>query len=364
MPQSAYIHIPFCKSKCYYCSFVSFTGCDIQCKKKYVETLIKEIKHFYKNETLKTLYFGGGTPSLLEPSLIKKIIDCFNITTGTEVTLEINPETVDSVYLKEIRNSGVNRISIGVQSFNNQILKSIGRIHTAEKAKNIVKTAQDVGFDNISVDFIYGLPKQTNNSFVNDLEQAVQLDVQHISLYGLKIEEGCKFFENYPSNIADDDAQADMYLDAIDTLTEKGFKHYEISNFAKSGFESRHNLNYWNCEEYYGFGVAAHGYVDGRRYSNFSTIGEYSTCCKEKDSEFCLTDQERQEEMIFLGLRRGIGINTQEINEKFNLDFDSKYRTILSKYIASGHLIRTDEGYKFSKEGFLLSNIILADFLS
>lgn len=363
MPKSAYIHIPFCRSKCNYCSFVSYTNCDRDCKKRYIETLIKEIQHFYKQETLNTLYLGGGTPSLLTPNDIKKIISCFNTNQYTEITIEINPETVDKNYLKELFTTGVNRLSIGIQTFNNNILKAIGRIHTAEKAISTIKTAKDIGFNNISTDFIYGLPNQTLECFINDLNIAISLNIQHISLYGLKIEEGCKFFTTPPSNIADDDKQADMYIEAIKNLEEKGLKHYEISNFAKIGYESKHNLNYWNSEEYYGFGTAAHGYVNGKRYSNYTKLKDYMNNYTQKAHEHKLTKEEQLEEAIFLGFRRDSGIDITEINKKFEINFNEKYKKVIEKYINSHHLIKTSNGYKFSNEGYLLSNIILADFL-
>lgn len=363
MPSSAYIHIPFCKSKCNYCSFVSFTGCNNNIKENYIDALVNEIKSFYKNEPLKTLYFGGGTPSLLDIGLIEKVLNCFILSDNAEITIEINPETVDVNYLESLKNIGFNRLSIGVQSFSDLILKQIGRIHTSKKAIETIKNAQNVGFNNVSVDFIYGLPSQDVASFANDLEFAIDLGVQHISLYGLKIEEGCYFYNNRPLDIADDDLQAEMYLNAIDTLESSCFKHYEISNFAKDGFESNHNLNYWNCKEYYGFGVAAHGYVNGTRYSNILDIESYISNFKIKDFEQNLTNKDMLEEMIFLGFRRGIGINVNEINEKFSINFDVLYKDILSKYIASGHIIKTLIGYRFSNEGFLLSNIILSEFI-
>lgn len=363
MPQSAYIHVPFCRSKCNYCSFVSYTNCDEDCQKKYIETLIKEIQYFYKQERLNTLYLGGGTPSLLRPCDIKRLISCFNITPNSEITIEINPETVDQNYLKELSMTGVNRLSVGVQSLDNDILKTIGRIHTSEKAINTIQIAQEAGFKNISVDFIYGLPNQSLKSFISDLNTAIGLNIQHISLYGLKIEEGCNFFKKIPQNIADDDQQADMYIAAVKTLLQKGFIHYEISNFASSGCESKHNLNYWNCEEYYGFGVAAHGYVNGERYSNYTEIDEYLNKYLEKEYKQRLTLKEQLEESVFLGFRRGVGIDISEINKKFGIDFNEKYKDVIKKYIDSHYLIETQNGYKLSTEGYLLSNNILADFL-
>ena len=364
MVQSAYIHIPFCKSKCGYCSFVSYTGSDSSLRKKYVEELILEIKVEYKSEDLKTLYFGGGTPSLTEPEDIKKIIQNISLLPDAEVTLEINPETVDKSRLTQYKKAGINRLSIGVQSFDDDILKAIGRIHTADKAIKTITDAKDAGLKNISLDFIYGLPSQSLQSFTNDLKTAVQLDIEHISLYGLKIEEGSKFFQNPPENIADDDLQADMYLAAIELLEQAGFKHYEISNFSKEGFESQHNLNYWNAKEYYGFGAAAHGYTNNTRYSNYCDLKNYFEKSSKKQYLHSQTKQEKLEEAIFLGFRKAEGINTNELNRNFDIDFEKEYKSILEKFTKTNHLLKTPSGYCLSNEGFLISNIILSNFIS
>lgn len=363
MTQSAYIHIPFCKSKCNYCSFVSYTGCSETTRKKYTDVLLAEIEHYYKGEPLKTLYIGGGTPSLLPVDDLKKFLYCFNYEPAAEITVEINPETVNLVYLTELKNTGFNRISIGVQSFNNGILKAIGRIHDSQKALQTIIECQKAGFQNISTDFIYGLPCQTLPDFIKDLNTAVELGVEHISLYGLKIEEGCKFYQNMPENLADDDLQADMYLAAIETLEKSGYWHYEISNFAKNGFESRHNLNYWNDCEYYGFGAAAHGYIGGVRYSNYTDLKEYEKNYKSKEYIESLNKHQRLEESIFLGFRKGEGINVKVINTRFKIDFENLYKNILDKYLASGHLIKTENGYRLSNDGFLISNVILSEFI-
>ena len=359
MTESVYIHIPFCRQKCFYCSFVSFA------LPEYIETYLaaleKEITYFYANEPLKTLYIGGGTPSILSSSQIFKILSLFNFSKNTEVTIELNPEQIDKKYLKEIKNAGVNRLSIGCQSFDENILKLIGRKHTPYNVEFVVKTAKDCGFDNISLDFIYGLPQQTLTNFINDLIRAKKLDIQHISLYGLKIDEGCFFYKNPPLNIADEDLQADMYLNAIKTLSD--FEHYEISNFAKNNFVSRHNLNYWNNGNYYGFGTAAHGYRNNTRYSNQKNLKNYIENPLQKESEHKLSNQEMLEEEIFLGFRKMSGINTQNINKKFNMDFEKKYSEILIKYLESGHLKKTSGGYSLTHDGILVSNVILAEFI-
>lgn len=378
MTTSAYIHIPFCKSKCNYCSFVSYEGQNAEARARYVKTLLEEIDNFYKDEPLKTLYFGGGTPSLLTTAQIVSILTLFKFEPDAEITLEINPETVDVQYLEDLKKAGINRLSIGIQSFNDSILKRIGRIHTAQKAIQTIIEAKKAGFKNISTDFIYGLPEQSLQGFVQDLKTASELGVTHISLYGLKIEEGCKFHSAMPANLADDDTQADMYLAAIETLEAEGFRHYEISNFAKAvevghgtrtregnneTFTSRHNLNYWNDAEYYGFGAAAHGYIGGVRYSNYADLKEYQNKFDQKEFLQALNKKERLEETIFLGFRRCEGINTAKINKDFGIDFDSQFNETLKKYSETGHLIKTPDGWRLSNEGFLLSNSILSEFI-
>lgn len=355
MVKSAYIHIPFCLSKCKYCSFVSFP--DTSRMKGYIFSLLKEINECYEGETLDTIYFGGGTPSLYPAEDLKKILKKFNFTPDTEITIEVNPDSAKD--LKSLRDAGFNRLSIGVQSFDNNILEQIGRRHSAEQVYETIQSANDAGFDNISIDLIYGLPNQTLEMFQEDLKKVLTLPIHHISLYGLKIEEGCYFFNHYPQNVPDDDTQADMYLAAIETLKE--FNHYEISNWGKK--VSKHNLNYWQEGEYYGFGTAAHGFVNGIRYSNFTTLEKYMDNPAQHEFGKFLTEKEKLEESIFLGFRIAEGIDTQKINQDFGIDFDNKYKKIIEKYTETGHILKTPNGYKLSNQGFLLSNIILSEFV-
>lgn len=359
MASCVYLHIPFCLSKCKYCSFISFT--DISKKTGYLYSLLKEIDYYYQNEPLDTIYFGGGTPSLMEISELNKLLNKFNLTKNTEITIEVNPDSIDEKYLIGLKDIGFNRLSIGSQSFDDKLLKQIGRRHNSNQIFHTIELAQKAGFENISVDLIYGLPNQTLEMFKKDLDIINSLSIQHVSLYGLKIDEGCYFYKNYPQNLPDDDIQADMYLTAIEKL--KDFEHYEISNFAKRGFKSKHNLNYWKENEYYGFGIAAHGFIDGVRYSNYTKLDKYLENPVEREYGKFLTEQEKLEESIFLGFRIKEGIDTKTINEKYHIDFDTKYKNIIEKYISTGHLIKTQEGYQLSDEGFLLSNIILSEFI-
>ena len=360
MAKSVYIHIPFCKQKCKYCSFVSFT--DNSKILGYIFSLLKEIDVNYSGEEIKTLYFGGGTPSLIDVQYLKKIINKFNLTPNCEITLELNPDDIDEDYARNLINIGINRLSIGSQSFNDNILNLIGRRHNAEQIIKAVKIAKNAGFKNISLDLIYGLPTQTLDDIKYDLNIIKSLEIQHISTYGLKIEEGCYFYKNIPQNLPDDDLQADMYLGINEILENSGYHRYEVSNFALNGFESKHNLNYWNNEEYYGFGVAAHGYLDGIRYSNFTTIEEYLNNPTQHKYGHIQSDTEKLEEEIFLGFRKTEGINIKKINEIYNINFENKYKNILEKY-SPEYIEKTQNGYKLTLEGTLLSNNILAEFI-
>lgn len=377
MVESAYIHIPFCKSKCAYCSFVSFNK--LEMITGYVYALLKDISDNYCGEKLRTLYFGGGTPSLLPIDLLSKIIKKFNFQNNYELTIEINPDDANLEYFSALKSLGVNRLSLGSQTFDDEILKLIGRRHDSNAIVNAVKLAKEVGFTNISVDLIYGLPLQTIDGLKCDLEKFLELDIQHISTYGLKIEEGSKFSRYYSCNrpaptltlprgegtveicLPDDDAQADMYELINNTLEKNGYYRYEVSNFAKSGYESKHNLNYWDNNEYYGFGCAAHGYVDGIRYSNYSTLDEYMAKPSTHELGHTLSQQEKLEEEIFLGFRKRSGINVNKIKECFGIDFDTKYKNVLEKY--RDFIEPTSCGYTLNLRGVLISNLILSEFI-
>ena len=377
MVESAYIHIPFCKSKCAYCSFVSFNK--LEMITGYVYALLKDISDNYCGEKLRTLYFGGGTPSLLPIDLLSKIIKKFNFQNNYELTMEINPDDANLEYFQGLKTLGVNRISLGSQTFDDEILKLIGRRHDSQAIVNAVKLAKEAGFTNISVDLIYGLPLQTIDGLKIDLEKFLKLDIQHISTYGLKIEEGSKFSRYYSCNrsaptltlprgegmteicLPDDDAQADMYELINNTLEKNGYYRYEVSNFAKSGYESKHNLNYWDNNEYYGFGCAAHGYVDGIRYSNYSTLDEYMAKPSTHELGHTLSQQEKLEEEIFLGFRKRSGIDVNRIKERFGIDFNSKYKNVLEKY--RDFIEPTPSGYSLNLKGVLISNLILSEFI-
>lgn len=363
MVQSVYIHIPFCVKKCKYCSFVSFET--LEKRKGYLYSLLKEIDYYYRGEPLKTFYIGGGTPSLMSIDELSKIVNKFEFEADCERAIELNPNDVTDEYARGLNSLGFNRVSLGSQSFDDNILKLIGRRHESGEIVRAVDILKKNGFENISLDLIYGLPTQTIEGFENDLRRVFELDVQHISLYGLKIDEGSYFYRHEPDGLPDDDSQADMYLLANRLVRESGFEHYEISNYAKEGFNSRHNTNYWRCGEYYGFGVSAHGYENGVRYSNKTNLTDYMENPVDREFGKFLTVQEQLEERIFLGFRLEEGIDVGAINNDFGIDFEKKYSEVLQKY--SDYLVKTERGYKLSNDsehnGFLMSNIILSEFL-
>jgi len=352
-----YLHIPFCEKKCNYCSFVSFCA-DKVAFDRYFDALYLEFSAKVKDK-LKTVYIGGGTPSIVPIEFYKRFE--FDFLEEYEFTFEINPKTVDRQYLQALKDLGVNRLSIGVQSFDDEILAQIGRIHSSDDAKNCVKTAQEVGFDNISIDLIYGLPNQTMKVWQRTLVEAMTLGVQHISTYGLKIEKGTPFGRNRPKNLPDDDICADMYLECIKTLFGNGFLHYEISNFALEGFESKHNINYWKNNPYIALGVSAHGYQEGMRYENTSDFETYLQNPLKPSVETVLTKEDVIQEGIFLGLRMIQGLDLKEFEIRYGFDFEQKYAQILEKY--KDFFIKQKGRIALTREGLMLSNSILSEFV-
>ncbi|MDD3012865.1 MAG: radical SAM family heme chaperone HemW [Candidatus Gastranaerophilales bacterium] len=366
---SLYLHVPFCKDRCFYCSFVSLVDKN-NYKENYINAVLAEmdeVLNSHKSQKLDSIYIGGGTPSLLEIKyfelIFSRINSLSNISKDAEITIEVNPGTIDADYLKSLKSLGINRLSIGIQSFNDDILKSINRIHNKNEAAEAVNMAKNAGFDNISIDLIYGLPGQNLNIWEDTLNQAIKLDIQHISTYGLKIEEGTVFAEKTPPNLPDEDMSVEMYLKTIGILKKNNFEHYEISNFAKSNRESKHNLAYWHNEEYFGFGLGAHGYTDGIRYSNTCSIEKYIENPFEKASEHKVTIQEAIEEGIFLGLRLTKGIDVNKFNSEYRINLMEKYESVINKYINLGFM-DIKEGYlRLTTEGILISNTILAEFI-
>ncbi|MBQ7287972.1 MAG: radical SAM family heme chaperone HemW [Candidatus Gastranaerophilales bacterium] len=360
MVNCVYLHIPFCEKKCKYCAFCSFGL--LSKKEIYLNSLTKEIKELYKGEILKTIYFGGGTPSLLDVKDIKNILNLFNFNSKTEITLELNPHLITKEKLLSLKEVGINRLSIGVQSFDNEILSEIGRTHSAKEIYKTIENIKEIGFENFSIDLMYGLPNQTLEIWEETLKKALEINPAHISLYGLKIEDGTYYSKHLPKNLPDDDMQAKMYELAIEILS-KNYIHYEFSNFAKEEkYFSNHNLCYWNCKNYYGFGLSASGYIENKRYTNTFNFSEYIKNPTKKDYE-TLTTEEQIEEEIFLGLRKTKGIDFEKINEKFDIDIYEKYKKEFDKFLANGLMQKTQNGIKLTQKGILISNEILCDFI-
>lgn len=360
MVNCVYIHIPFCEKKCNYCAFCSYSS--LSYIDEYITALIKEIKFHYKKEQCSTIYFGGGTPSILNEKQICKILSCFNYDKSTEITLEANPCSLSYEKLKGYKNLGINRISIGVQNFNDNILNMLGRNHTRKDIYNALEYVNRAGIGNMSIDLMYGLPNQNLKQWEETLNKAIKISPKHISLYGLKIEKGTKFYKLYGNNEdKTNNIQADMYKLAHEKL--KDYIHYEFSNFAKGEeYISKHNSAYWERRYYYGFGLSASGFIENKRYTNTINIKEYMKNPPARNYTE-LSQQEEIEEEIFLGLRLAKGIDFKKINKKYNIDIYSKYKKIFDKFLNDGYMLKTDKGIKLSLNGVLVSNEILCEFI-
>ena len=370
-----YIHIPFCKRKCYYCDFISY---DNKCNEipEYIESLSQEIEEFdFSNYQTNSIYIGGGTPSYMDSKYINKIVDkiyqkanCKN----AEITIEVNPGTVTLEKLKEYKKDGINRLSIGLQSTNNKILQNIGRIHTYEDLLNTYKLAKEVGFKNINVDLMIGLPNQTIQDLKASLKKIIKLNPNHISIYSLIVEEGTiieKLLNEGKITLPKEEQERRMYWYVKDTLELNGYHHYEISNFSKEGKESRHNLNCWNQEEYVGFGVGAHSYINNIRFSNTKSIEEYikniTNNCKEKNMiiEEKQSLQDKENEFMLLGFRKIEGIEITKFKEKFIENPIFLYKERLQKLEKEG-LINIDlNNIKLTNKGLDLANIVFEEFI-
>jgi len=350
-----YIHIPFCKSKCPYCDFNSYANI-FDLAEDYTNAVIREMSE-YPGCRIGTVYFGGGTPSAINPEYIAKILEAakkhFDILPDAEITMEANPGTLENVEV--YKNAGINRISLGVQSFNDNLLKTLGRIHSGEDAKNAVMMLKNAGFDNISIDLMFSLPGQTPEIWKKDIETAISLPITHISCYGLKVEEGTPFSG---SGVTPQDEETDraLYHMLIDALKENGFSQYEISNFALAGFESRHNLVYWKCGEYIGLGAGAHSYFDGSRYNNIYNVEKYIKGGKIHENICRLSAEDKAEEKIILQMRLTEGVNRDILN--INVGNEK-----IDEYIRMGYMQTVGDKVAFTTDGMDVSNYILSDLI-
>ena len=369
-----YIHIPFCASKCTYCDFYSLPDCDYLMP-RYQEALLRHIEEntpAISNYEVDTVYFGGGTPSFYGAGRIAEIFNTIklngNVRLDSEVTVEANPDSVTKDSLKILRKAGVNRLSLGMQSANNDLLKLIGRRHNFQQVGRAVQAARDTGFENISLDLMYGLPTQTKNEWAETLAKAVELKPEHISCYGLKLEEGTKMYSEYLNSplLPDDDEQADMYMYAVQMLERYGYHQYEISNFSAKGFESRHNLKYWNLDDYMGFGPGAHSCVGNLRYSYVKDLKGYIAGVEREssliDERETITDFEKSVEYVMLAMRTSRGISEEDYRRVCRSSF--KYvEKVMRAFAAKGWTECTDGRWHFTPQGFLISNTLIGILL-
>jgi len=370
-----YIHVPFCDHKCIYCDFYSIiTKNNIN---PFLAALKNEIQfystRYSEDRIITSIYFGGGTPSLMEPTYLKEIIchvkSNFNVSSDAEITIETNPGTVNKRKLNSFLEAGVNRISVGIQSFNNEDLKFLTRIHTAEIASKTVYDAKETGFKNINVDLIFNLPKQTKEKWKFNLETAVKLPVNHISAYSLILEKGTILYKmvlDGKVKIQNEDYDAELYEMTIDFLTDNGFKQYEVSNFSKPGFECIHNKAYWHYKDYFGFGTSAHSFIEGKRWWNFSSLKQYISEIGKKDFAIAgneiLDEYEMLDEYIMLALRSD-GLDLSKLKNKFDDIWLNQHRRILSELIKYHFAELTDNVISLTKKGYSVCDEILAKIL-
>ena len=375
-----YIHIPFCKSKCYYCDFISYPN-KINLAKDYINALKKEISQFdFANYDVTTIYIGGGTPSYINENEISEILEIIkNKIKGNktkfkdiEITIEVNPGTVTLEKLKTYKKAGINRLSIGLQSTEDRLLKEIGRIHSYSEFLDTYKTAEAVGFNNINVDLMIALPNQTIKDIRESLEDIIKLNPNHISVYSLIIEEGTVIDQKLNQGkitLPEDEEERRMYWFVKNFLELNGYKHYEISNFAKSGYESKHNLNCWNQEEYIGFGISAHSYLNNIRFGNQEDLEQYIKNINENKLQENIkieekqTKEEQEKEFMMLGFRKIEGVNIAKFKEKFIENPLFLYNKELEKLSNQG-LIEVDLNYiRLTNKGLDLANMVFKEFV-
>ncbi|HEX6126213.1 MAG TPA: radical SAM family heme chaperone HemW [Pyrinomonadaceae bacterium] len=377
MPAGVYLHIPFCKSRCSYCDFATDVFRNAESVELYVRAICREIKSFnprsriQDTKSIDTIYFGGGTPSLLTPAQVQLILtevrDTFEVALDSEVTMEMNPATVTSQTLAAYRRLGINRASFGVQTFDDRALKMLARGHDASDARQTFRLLRDEGFDNISFDLIAGLPGQALDDWRRNLEEAMAMRPEHLSLYLLEIHEGTPLAEQVRSGrqpVPEDELAAKMYEEMIDALAAYGYVQYEISNFAKPGYESRHNTKYWKLESVFGFGVSAHSFDGRQRYSNERDTARYVGMIE----EFGIAEAARetvnvQSESTFLGLRLAQGIDMSEYRRRFLVDLTEKYGAQLQELIAYGLIERVNGHIRLTRRGMLFSNEVFSVFV-
>lgn len=372
-----YIHIPFCVRKCQYCDFLSFPLAECkEVKESYLEALLDEItksKQELSGYEADTVFFGGGTPSLLKGEEIERILDTLRaavrIVEDAEITIEANPGTVDEEKLLSYKKAGINRISFGLQSANDEELKLLGRVHTFEKFEESMFLARKCGFDNINVDIMSALPYQTLETYHNTLKQVLAFKPEHISAYSLIVEEGTPFYDKFGNEkgeeaLPDEETDRQMYEDTLLYLQKEGYYRYEISNYAKSGYECKHNLKYWTLSDYAGFGLGSASLIENKRMKNTEEMKNYLDDARRKEYREMekLTEDDRMEEFMFLGLRTMQGVSKERFLEQFGRNMEEVYGDILNKY-ETLKLLENGENVRLTKRGLNVSNVIMADFL-
>lgn len=359
-----YLHIPFCNSKCPYCDFYSFRA-DESKKQAYVDSLIREIKAKKQQFTCKanTLYIGGGTPSALSETQLSEIVKTAKneiLTADAEITVECNPHGLKKEFFEALKEAGVNRISLGLQSANDNERRKLGRSADRNEIASVISDIKSAGIKNISLDVMLGIPDSTPESLKDTLDFCISQDITHISCYILKLEEGTFFCKNQNKlNLPDEDTVCDMYLFMCDYLEKHGFTQYEISNFAKKGFESKHNLKYWNCEEYLGIGAAAHSFIDGKRFYYERNADSFI------DGASPVPDGEGGDftEYAMLRLRLCEGLTEQGVNSRFGFGIPEKMRKNAEKFIPDGYVVSDGNGIRLTAKGFLISNTVISELL-
>lgn len=362
-----YVHIPFCIKKCKYCDFNSFSACREE-KAVYLDALIREMEK-YGGEAVDTVFIGGGTPTSLSAmqleTLLKNIRGSFVLAENCEFTIEANPKTLTEEKLEVLKKYGVNRISIGVQSFNDNELEKLGRVHTGKEAEETIVLAKKY-FENVSIDLMCAIPNQTRESFLENLKKAFSKNPSHISCYSLILEEGTPLFEEAQKGnlvLPDEDTEREIYDLAVCEMEENGYFQYEISNFAKSGFESRHNIKYWECKEYIGIGLSAHSYIDGVRFSNTDDFSSYikgEFLSKEREE---LSKEDKMSEFMFLGLRKTAGVSKSDFKNRFSDDLEKVFEKPMVKFKKMGMIEEENDIIRLSKKAISVSNQILCEFI-
>ncbi|OKP78428.1 coproporphyrinogen III oxidase [Paenibacillus helianthi] len=375
-PEAVYIHIPFCTNKCFYCDFNSYVLKD-QPVMDYLQALDREMELTVKNTppgVIKTIFVGGGTPTVLKPDemayFLKSVRTHFpQWDENIEFSMEANPGTTDQDKLAVMKEGGVNRVSFGVQAFQNELLSGIGRIHNVDDVYRSLENARSVGLHNLSVDLMFGLPNQTVDMLRESITKALELNLPHYSIYSLKVEENTLFHTLFNKNklpLPSEEDELEMYLLLMSTMEAAGYGQYEISNFAKPGMESRHNITYWRNEDYYGLGAGAHGYVKRQRHMNIKGVNPYIEASLKglpRLDSFRVSEQEAMEDFMMVGLRMREGVSDQAFQAQFGKSLQDIFGGSLNKMLAAGLLEQDGDIYRLSKQGILFGNDVFGEFV-